>query len=56
MLGVPCVLQCRRALHELFWVRENGAFLEVLLLGTIVAEIITELIRFEPEVCICNGN
>ena len=23
--------------------------------NTIVAEIITELIRLEPEVCICNG-
>ena len=23
---------------------------------TVVAEIITELVRFEPEVCICNGN
>ena len=24
--------------------------------GTFVAEMITELIRFEPEICICNGN
>ena len=24
--------------------------------STIVAEMITELIRFEPELCICNGN
>ena len=23
---------------------------------TVVAEMITELIRFEPEICICNGN
>ena len=23
---------------------------------TIIAEMITELIRFEPEVCICNAN
>ena len=23
---------------------------------TVVAEIVTELICFEPEVCICNGN
>ena len=22
----------------------------------VVAEMITELIRFEPEICICNGN
>ena len=22
---------------------------------TVVAEMITELIRFEPEICICNG-
>ena len=24
-------------------------------LNTVVAEMITELIRFEPEICICNG-
>ena len=24
--------------------------------STVVAETITELIRFEPEICICNGN
>ena len=24
--------------------------------NTVVAEMITELIRFEPEICICNGN
>ena len=24
--------------------------------GTVVAETITEFIRFEPEICICNGN
>ena len=24
--------------------------------GTVVAEMITELIRFEPGICICNGN
>ena len=23
---------------------------------TVVAKMITELIRFEPEICICNGN
>ena len=23
---------------------------------TVVAEMTTELIRFEPEICICNGN
>ena len=23
---------------------------------TVVAEMITELFRFEPEICICNGN
>ena len=23
---------------------------------TVVAEMITELIRFEPEICICNGH
>ena len=23
---------------------------------TVVAEMIAELIRFEPEICICNGN
>ena len=25
-------------------------------LHTVVAEMITEFIRFEPEICICNGN
>ena len=24
--------------------------------NTVVAEMITELIRFEPEICICNAN
>ena len=27
----------------------------VVISGTVVAEMITELFRFEPEICICNG-
>ena len=47
--------------HKLFFSGPKGAFWVggkkfVLKKVTVVAEMITELIRFEPEICICNGN
>ena len=41
----------RHAQHK--FLNHKGAHTDI---GTVVAEMITELICFEPEICICNGN